>query len=411
MATVGNDRRRGPRPTTAAAALVGVAALAIAVLVLALRAGGGAPPAALPGLPDPGRLVGWGVPIFRTIADLCLIAAVGTALLALLLPLEAASRAPRRSGGQGSGGHGSRGKGSRGKGSRGKGSRGKEAGNRLSGDARRMMRGAAVAAGCASVAFAGTALLAFADEVGDLRRAISPAVLRADLPGDSSSTDLLLTAAVLATAALAGGWAASRGGRDAGSVPLLLTFAAVLPIAVTGHSAEGSAHAVAMASLGVHLLAVCTWVGGLGALTGYALHRGRALALVVPRFSTVAAACYAAVGVSGVVNSAARMSRAAQFVTTDYGRLVTCKAIAFGLLGLLALGQRRRVLPVLAATIRAGAAGPAATVGVGTAATRSADPVDAARRAFARLAGTEVVLMAATVGLAVALSRTPTPGG
>jgi putative copper export protein len=333
------------RPVSAL--LTGLVAVAVAVLLVGLRIGGGGHLGQLGGLPNAGPAVGWGLPVVRTVADLALLAAVGTALLAVLLPLHR---------------------------------------HRLSADARAALRGCAVVTAVGTVAFTVTALLTFADEVGNLSEAIRPAVLRAYLPGATSAVDLLVTAALLLIGCVDAGWAARQGGRDATAGPLLLAFAAILPIALTGHASTGPRHLLALASLSVHLVAVCVWVGGLGALTVYALGRGPALAAVVLRYSPIAAACYVAVGLSGVVNAVTRLTAPDQLVTIWYGRLILAKAAAFGLLGLVALGQRRRILPALAT-----------------------DPGESARAAFARLATVEVLLMAATVGIAVALSRTPTP--
>lgn len=352
-----------------AASATGALTISLAVLVVVLRLGGGAPSPAQDGLPDAGSAVGWGLPIARTVADLCLMATVGTALLAVLLP-------PRR--------------------------------GRLTTDARRALRTCAGAALCAAVAYLATAVLSFADEVGDNAVAWSPRMVWTYLPADPSAAEPVLSAGLLALVAVAAGWAA-HSGRDSGTAgPLLLGYAAILPIALTGHARTGSAHLLALASLAVHLLAVCSWVGGLGALTGYALRRGRALADVLPRFSAVAAACYAAVGVSGVANAATRTTRLNEVVASDYGRLVLAKATAFALLGLVALGQRRRVLPALAAIPRTGFA-QSTGVRTGACSDPSSARAGAARHAFIRLATIETVLMAATVGLAVALSRTPPP--
>ena len=69
-----------------------------------------------------------------------------------------------------------------------------------------------------------------------------------------------------------------------------------------------------------------------------------------------------------------------QWVTSGYGALVFAKAVAFALLVWIGWWHRRATLPALAANQPA---------------------------AFWRLAAGELLLMAATVGLAVALSRTP----
>jgi len=111
----------------------------------------------------------------------------------------------------------------------------------------------------------------------------------------------------------------------------------------------------------------------------------------VARFSRLALACYLAVGVSGVGNAASRLGSVSDLVSTGYGQLVLAKAALFVVLGATADRLRRGVVRTLAADPAAGR------------------PGGAARRAFTRFAALEVVVMGATVGLAVALSRTPTP--
>lgn len=325
------------------------------VLVVALRAGGGAHPVHVPGIPDTPSVVEWGLPVARTLTDLAQLAAVGAALLALLLPLRRG--AP-------------------------------------SADARGALRAATVAAAVGAVTMTVTAVFILSETTFlPLSQAFSPVYVR-ELFATQACSYLVASAVVLVGAALAGGWAATRGGRDAALAPLVLSLASLVPIAFTGHSNTNRGHLIAITALAVHLGGVCLWVGGLAAVGVYALGRGRALAVVVPRYSRVAATCYAMVGFSGVANAATRLIQPGQLVTTGYGAIVLGKTAAYLLLGFLALGQRRRILPRLAA-----AAGSAAT----------ASARNGARRAFARLAAAEIVLMAATVGLAVALSRTPTP--
>src|SRR3954447_17096442 len=75
-ATPGTGSRRAP---------VWLPAVAAVTLVLALVAGGGAPQPTLPGIPDPGPVTGWGLPLLRLAADLAAVCAGGLALTAALL--------------------------------------------------------------------------------------------------------------------------------------------------------------------------------------------------------------------------------------------------------------------------------------------------------------------------------------
>ncbi|GAB3897440.1 hypothetical protein GCM10027612_53690 [Microbispora bryophytorum subsp. camponoti] len=62
-----------------------VAATAFAVLALALWFGGGRPQPAIQGLPSPGALTTWGLPVVRLVHDVCAAATVGVLLAAVVL--------------------------------------------------------------------------------------------------------------------------------------------------------------------------------------------------------------------------------------------------------------------------------------------------------------------------------------
>ena len=72
-------------PPTRAFPLWTLPAAAGAMLLLALLVGGGAPQPAPPGIPDPGAVTGWGLPVLRLGADLAAVVAVGLALAAAFL--------------------------------------------------------------------------------------------------------------------------------------------------------------------------------------------------------------------------------------------------------------------------------------------------------------------------------------
>ncbi|SNS79143.1 cytochrome c oxidase assembly protein [Rhodococcoides kyotonense] len=167
--------------------------------------------------------------------------------------------------------------------------------------------------------------------------------------------------------------------------PLLLVFAlgTLMPIAVTGHSSSGGSHDVATNSLILHLIAATLWAGGLFALLAHARRAGAYTDVAARRFSAVATVCFVVMGVSGVINALVRVS-ASDLFTTTYGRLVLGKIVALVVLGVFGWIQRRRSLPALVADHRS-------------------------RGALVRFAGGEVLIFAATIGLAVGLGRTPPP--
>ncbi len=167
-------------------------------------------------------------------------------------------------------------------------------------------------------------------------------------------------------------------------VALVLIALALAGPLLTGHGAIVRADlwpVLATASLVVHVFCATAWIGGLGALIRY----GRDQA--VERFSRLALVCAIAIGATGLLTAEIHLGGRedgwgliTQWVTTGYGALVFAKAVAFVLLVWIGWRHRRATLPALAANQPA---------------------------AFWRLATVELLLMAATVGLAVALSRTP----
>ncbi|MGW0521538.1 cytochrome c oxidase assembly protein [Crossiella sp. NPDC003009] len=157
----------------------------------------------------------------------------------------------------------------------------------------------------------------------------------------------------------------------------------LMPVAVTGHSASGGSHDVGTNSLIFHLLATGFWVGGLVALVAHAYRGGGHLQLAYRRFSKLALVCWITLAVSGVVNALVRLTPAEVF-TTPYGALVLAKIGALGVLGVIGFFQRRR-----------------GVLALGVAESRSV---------LMRLGGIEMLLMLATIGIAVALGGTPPPG-
>ena len=129
------------------------------------------------------------------------------------------------------------------------------------------------------------------------------------------------------------------------------------------------------------MLAVGAWAGGLVALAAVARSLGGGLAAAAGRFSVLAGWAFALLVATGVATAATRLGAWVDLLS-PYGLLVLTKTAATVALGVAGWWHRRVTLTALAA----GAGG-----------------------AFRRLAAGEVLLMAGTVGLAVALSRTAAP--
>ena len=160
---------------------------------------------------------------------------------------------------------------------------------------------------------------------------------------------------------------------------------ALLPLSLTGHAAGSDEHVNGVNSLAVHLIGVTLWAGGLLALVLLACFLGPGLPDVAGRYSRVAGFAFAAVAISGVINGSLRLSNLSD-LATPYGSLLIVKTVALLVLGAAGAWHRSRVLPRLRG--------------------------DASRRrAFIQLAVVELIVMAATIGVSVALSLSQTPIG
>lgn len=328
------------------AGLVG-AGTAIAVLVAAgLTALAGTRPLTSLGLPDPGMLTTVGLPAVRAVTEISMVLTIGGLLLAaFLVP-------PQRSGYLDVAGY----------------------------------RALRAASWTGAVWVAGSVLLVplnVADALGrPVVDVLDPGLLLDLVPQLATAaawawTSMLAALVVVGCrTVLTWGWSAVLFG---------IALAAPLPVLLTGHSAAGGSHDLATDSLILHVLAASLWVGGLVAVVVLAASRGAdratALATAVPRFSRVALVCWVVLAVTGLVNALTRIAPPA-VLTSYYGGLLLAKTAALVALGLMGAWHRRR------------------TVG---AASRG-EP-----GALVRLGGVEVLVMLATIGLAVALGRTAAP--
>ncbi|MCW2639590.1 MAG: cytochrome-c oxidase, partial [Dactylosporangium sp.] len=242
----------------------------------------------------------------------------------------------------------------------------------------RLLRRAAVVALGWSVASAALIVLTLSDLLGvPLPQAASGAGLASFVTSVSSGQAFALQAGLAAGVAAACGRVLRR---DTAAWTALVAVAAVLLPAFTGHAAGAGNHQVAVTSLAMHVVAAALWAGGLAALL--ALRGTDVLAGVATRYSRLALGCFAVVAFSGAANALVRLGSIDQLWRSAYGALVVGKMIALVTLGGFGVLHRTRTLPAL----RAGRPG-----------------------AFRRFAAAEVVVFAATFGLAVALSRSPTP--
>jgi putative copper export protein len=167
-------------------------------------------------------------------------------------------------------------------------------------------------------------------------------------------------------------------------ISALAISAAFLP-GLTGHSSMTETHNAASISLGIHIVAMSAWVGGLIALVIYLLRSSPDSGIVIRRFSALALVSVIALVESGLLNASLRLDGPAAIVTSVYGAILLAKISI--LIVLISFGWRARKKISESAE-----QGPLNSVGI------------------ALLAGREILWMGLVLGLSVALSRTAPPG-
>ena len=313
-----------------------VAGLVAAVLGAALTGA-----AAALDLADPGPLVRWGLPVVSAVATLAASATVGLLGLAAFLVPERTSTERRVT----------------------------------------ATRHASRAATLWAVAALLEVLLTFASLAGTPLGSPDLLTQLVSFVWTLETTRVLLISALVAVVVAVSAAVARR--RAAMAWLAVLTLGAVVILALTGHAAGSASHEDAVNALGVHLLAVVVWVGGLLALVAVRGTLGADLGATVARYSTVAGWCFVLVALTGVQQAWIRVGSLAGLATA-YGAVVLLKTLALVTLGVLGWLHRRGIATRL-----------------------TADPGDG--RAFARLAVVELAVMGVATGLAAVLARSVPP--
>ncbi len=184
-----------------------------------------------------------------------------------------------------------------------------------------------------------------------------------------------IIAAVIAVACLFTATVTGAGASLAGAL-----IAVALP-ALSGHASSLGSHGVAMTSDVVHALAVTVWVGGLLILLFHAVRNDPGTMRAVPVFRTVATWSVVFLAISGAGAAFARMNSVSELWTTSFGILISLKIFLLLALLMTARSLQSKVL----------------------------DSGLEARPALIRFGGIEALLMAAAVGIGVALTQTAYP--
>ena len=156
-------------------------------------------------------------------------------------------------------------------------------------------------------------------------------------------------------------------------------LAALVPVALSGHSAGSASHSMAVNALGLHLVGICIWVGGLVAL--YVSNRAEKSTVLVSRYSTLALLGFGLVAVSGFASAQIRVGDITNLFTTGYGQVVLLKTLILVILGIFGAIYRNRFIAKLQETASK----------------------------FWKLVLVEFLLFGSAIGLGTALSRTANP--
>lgn len=158
-----------------------------------------------------------------------------------------------------------------------------------------------------------------------------------------------------------------------------LGLASLIPLAFSGHSAGSASHALAVNALGLHLLGICIWVGGLAALI--ISYRRDPRAELITRYSSLALFSIGLVAVSGISSAQIRIGTLENWFTTGYGQVTLMKTAMLILLAGFGFLYRTRFIAKLAE----------------------------ANSGFWKLVTVEFLIFGMAMGLGTALARTPNP--
>ncbi|MEZ2390596.1 cytochrome c oxidase assembly protein [bacterium RCC_150] len=313
---------------------------------------------------DPGALVRWGLPIAKAVHNVSLATVIGGLIFAVgILPKHLGT------------------------------SRGKDAEDAPEHPAfARALAVAAVAGATWTVSAVAVLVLTYADVAGqslsgsaEFTRSL--VYFMTDIQTGQAWLAVTIIAAIVTTALFG---VRSLAGL---ALTLLLAIGGLVPTALIGHSASSSDHEGAINSLGLHLVGVSTWVGGiimLAVLSGL-LRGSKATGTkditeqTLRRFSALAGFAFVMVFGSGIINASIRVTSFTALVGSPYGQIILAKAFATIVLGGIGFMHRKWVIPQLARNLMT------------------------TRRVLWQLVLVELLVIGATSGLAVALGSSAPP--
>jgi len=212
-----------------------------------------------------------------------------------------------------------------------------------------------------------------------ISQSFDPVIIRSLLTQTTTGQVIMAQFALISIVALLG-WVVL--GKVTGWIVVLLAATAVFLPGLTGHSSMDGSHNGASIGLGIHLVFMAVWVGGLVALAWYVKTSSAIEPAVVSRFSVIAVVSVILIAESGLLNASMRLDGIAPYFTSTYGSILLAKISI--LILLIGYGwQHRQEISQLGAS-QAGSR-------------------------IASVAVVELMWLGLVIGLAVALSRTASP--
>jgi putative copper resistance protein D len=279
-----------------AASSVAISGLLVAIM-FGLVIGGGADPLQFS---DPGPLIRYGTPIAKGLMNLAMAMAIGTLVLAAF------------------------------------------AANDKSADLRKLLNLSAISAAAWVLIGSAHFLLSFIS-VSGASFSVDPSfsqglfVYATEIELGISFGLNLLAALAIATLAL---MVSSLTGT---ALTAALGLASLMPLALIGHASGTENHALAVNSLGMHLVGIVIWVGGLIALFAIRPELQGNSKPIALRYSSLALASFALVAISGIGSSYVRLP-SLESLASPYGALLILKVGLLVALGVFGAIYRRGIL-------------------------------------------------------------------
>lgn len=215
-----------------------------------------------------------------------------------------------------------------------------------------------------------------------LRSAFDPTIMWSLLTQTTLGRVILIQFVLVALVAILG-WVVLD--RITGLIIVLAAGTSAFLLGFTGHSGITDGHVAATISLGLHVVAATTWIGGLIATIAFVAAGSSGSAAVLRRFSVLALICVILLAESGLLNASLRMDGPAALITSPYGAIITAKVCVLVVLIGFGWRQRTRVIDRMTDENRT--------------------------RTLVQLGAWEIAWMGIVLGLSVALARTAPPAG